>query len=822
MATATLRFEVTNLSCAGCAGRAERALASVAGVEQAGVNLANRMATVAGDAGFSELNQALQDAGYPARTEVRTLQIRGMHCASCTQRIEAGLMALRGVTKAQVNLASEQARVTTVPGLVEQEDLTSTIKALGFDAEPLDCDDVVPPDASEQAQLRRDLWIAGILTLPVFLVEMGGHLVPPFHHWIHGTIGQQTSWLLQFILITAVLAIPGRRFYRIGLPLLAKGTPDMNSLVALGTLAAWGYSTLALFAPQALPQGTRAIYFEAAGVIVTLILLGRFLEARAKGRTRAAIRQLVGLRPDTAQVERDGQIVDIPVDQIVLGDVLSLKAGERVAVDGAVLTGRSFVDESMITGEPVPNEKSEGSMLVAGTVNGNGALRYRATAVGHDTVLARIIAMVQEAQGAKLPIQALADRVVRWFVPIVMALAALTVAIWLTFGPGLTFALVAGVSVLIIACPCAMGLATPTSIMVGTGRAAELGVLFRKGDTLQRLDTVKAIAFDKTGTLTRGRPELADQWAAPGFEASDVLRLAASAETGSDHPIAQALIQAATDSETPQSVEAIPGFGLRAIVDGQTVLVGAERLMNREDISLAPLEKALASMAAKGQTPVLVAVDGRIAGAFAVADQVKPEAARALAVLRERGISLAMITGDTASVARNVAADLGIDHVQAEVLPEGKRDAVRQLQIELGAVAFVGDGINDAPALAEADVGIAIGTGTDVAIESADVVLISGDLAGAVTALDVSRRVMRNIRQNLFWAFAYNAALIPVAAGILYPAIGMLLSPMLAAGAMALSSVFVLSNALRLRRMAPALAHNPDAQRRTLQQEAHA
>ena len=476
-----------------------------------------------------------------------------------------------------------------------------------------------------------------------------------------------------------------------------------------------------------------------------------------------------------------------------------------------MLTGRSFVDESMITGEPVPVEKTEGATVVGGTVNGQGALTFRATAVGADTMLARIIAMVEDAQGAKLPIQALADRVVRYFVPVVMAVATLTVLAWLVFGPTLSFALVAGVSVLIIACPCAMGLATPTSIMVGTGRAAEMGVLFRKGDALQRLEGAKVVAFDKTGTLTAGRPELVRAVAADGFDATEVLRLAASAETGSEHPLARALERAATGTVTPETVEAVPGHGLRAVVEGRSLLIGAPRLMAREGVATDALQDRLDAMGRRGQTPVLVAVDGQIAAAFAVADQVKPGAARAMAALQARGLTVAMITGDTAATAEAIARELGIDHVEAEVLPAGKVDAVKRLRARFGAVAFVGDGINDAPALAEAETGLAIGTGTDVAIESADVVLSSGDVAGAVNALHVSSAVMRNIRQNLFWAFGYNVGLIPVAAGVLYPALGVLLSPMLAAGAMALSSVFVLSNALRLRRLSPALAEKRTA-----------
>ncbi|MCA0962699.1 heavy metal translocating P-type ATPase [Salipiger bermudensis] len=811
MAAETLRFEVTKLNCGGCAGRAQKALSGVPGVGDASVNLANRMATVEGAAGVQALREALASAGYPAREAQVKLAIEGMSCASCVSRVETALRAVPGVLSASVNLASETADVILLAGSADSADLARVVSEAGYAARPAGDDSAAHEarKAAEHRALKRDLIVAAALTLPVFIIEMGGHLIPGFHALVMHSIGMQASWLLQFVLITAVLVFPGRRFYRTGLPLLAKGAPDMNSLVALGTLAAWGYSTVALFLPGLLPEGSRAVYYEAAGVIVTLILLGRFLEARAKGRTGAAIKRLVGLRPATARVERDGQITEIAIDEVQLGDVVHVRPGERLAVDGTLLTGSSYIDESMITGEPVPVGKGPGDTVVGGTVNGASALSFRATAVGRDTMLARIIAMVEDAQGAKLPIQALADTVVIWFVPAVIAAAALTFLAWMIFGPSpaLTHALVAGVSVLIIACPCAMGLATPTSIMVGTGRAAELGVLFRKGDALQTVEGSRVVAFDKTGTLTEGKPALVRSVVASGVARAEVLRLAASAEQGSEHPIARALEAASAGAlSRPESSEAIPGHGLSATVEGRAILVGAKRLMTREGIALGALEATHDEIAAAGQTPVLVAIDGVLSGVFAVADRVKPGAKAAVEALHARRIKVAMITGDTRATARSIADALGIDHVEAEVLPEGKLAAVKALRDRFGPVAFVGDGINDAPALAESDVGIAIGTGTDVAIESADIVLVSGELAGVVEAFHVSGAVLRNIRQNLFWAFGYNVALIPVAAGVLYPAFGLMLSPMLAAGAMALSSVFVLSNALRLRRLAPVMA----------------
>ncbi|MDP4992972.1 MAG: heavy metal translocating P-type ATPase [Marivita lacus] len=802
----TLRFSVDNMSCAGCAGRAERALAAAPGVTEASVNIANHVAQVTGKASSETLRDALKTAGYPAREATHRLSISGMTCASCTGRVERALAALPGVLSAQVNLATQTATVRSLDGAVSVETLAKTVTDAGYPAKPVDTDGQTEPP-SEIEPLRRDTLIAAALTLPVFLTEMGGHLYPPIHHAIMGSLGMQSFWVMQFVFITLVLVWPGLRFFRIGLPLLAKGSPDMNSLVALGTLAAWSYSTIATFAPALLPEGTRAVYFEAAGVIVTLILAGRWMEARAKGRTGAAIRHLIGLRPDTVLLSRDGTFTEVPLAEIAVGDVIKVLPGGRIAVDGVVIEGDAFVDESMITGEPIPVAKTVDDPVTGGTINGRKALIYRATAVGSDTVLARIIDMVQTAQGAKLPIQALADKVVRIFVPVVLGIAALTVAVWLVFGPqpSVGYALVAGVAVLIIACPCAMGLATPTSIMVGTGRAAELGVLFRKGDALQRLDNAKVVAFDKTGTLTEGRPTLVDQYVVPGADPTEMLRLTAAVEQGSDHPIARAILVAAPSDLLPKVTdsETVPGYGLIAAVNGQTALVGSEAHLSEQGVNTAPLKEAIGQYAEKGHTLVCLALDGQAVAVFAVADRIKPSAKPAIEALHAAGLTVAMISGDNAAAAEAIARQLGIDHVTAGVRPDGKVDAIKALRDQFGAVAFVGDGINDAPALAEADIGLAIGTGTDVAIEAADIVLSSGRVSGVVNAVDVSKHTMRNIRQNLFWAFAYNTALIPVAAGVLYPAFGILLSPMLGAGAMAFSSVFVLTNALRLRRIAP-------------------
>src|SRR5690606_38501910 len=602
-----------------------------------------------------------------------------------------------------------------------------------------------------------------------------------------------------------LLILPGRRFYQQGIPALLRLAPDMNSLVAVGTAAAYGYSLVATFLPALLPSGTVNVYYEAAAVIITLILLGRYLEARARGRTSEAIQRLVGLQPRVAHVQRDGQLVDVPVAEVQTGDLLEVRPGERIPVDGELLDGRSYVDESMITGEPVPVEKTLGSQLVGGTVNQTGAFTLRATAVGGQTVLAQIIRLVEQAQGSKLPIQAVVDRVTMWFVPAVMGAALLTFLVWLLVGPqpALTFALVNAVAVLIIACPCAMGLATPTSIMVGTGRGAELGVLFRKGEALQLLRDARVVAVDKTGTLTEGRPALTDLDVAGGFERSEVLRLVAAVESSSEHPIARAIVEAAEaeglDVPRARDFDSITGMGVRASVEGRGVEVGADRHMRSLGLDVGAFSATSERLGSEGKSPLYAAIDGRLAAIIAVADPIKADTPAAIAALHALGLKVAMVTGDNARTAQAIADRLGIDEVVAEVLPDGKVESVQALRSAHGRVAFVGDGINDAPALAEADVGIAIGTGTDIAVEAADVVLMSGSLQGVPTAIALSKATIGNIRQNLFWAFAYNTALIPVAAGVLYPAFGILLSPILAAGAMSLSSVFVLANALRLR-----------------------
>ncbi|NYT62824.1 cadmium-translocating P-type ATPase [Alcaligenaceae bacterium] len=808
--TTAISLPIDGMTCASCVGRVEKALSKVEGVDSVTVNLATERADIKtnGPVDRQALVNTIEAAGYSVPAATINLAVEGMTCASCVGRVERALKAIPGIIEATVNLATERA---SVHGSVDPNILVAAIAAAGYAAQAIDVGAPADDEAvnerkdAERIALKRDLTLAAILTLPVFILEMGSHVIPGVHELILRTIGTQWNWIIQFVLTTLVLAVPGIRFYRQGIPALFRLAPDMNSLVAVGTLAAYAYSLVATFAPSVLPAGTVNVYYEAAAVIVTLILLGRYLEARAKGRTSEAIKRLVGLQAKTARVQRGGTVLEIPIADVVAGDTIEVRPGERIPVDGEVTQGLSYVDESMITGEPIPVEKTVDSKLVGGTVNQKGALSFRATAVGGATVLSQIIRMVEQAQGAKLPIQALVDKVTMWFVPAVIGVAVLTFLVWLVFGPqpALTFALVNAVAVLIIACPCAMGLATPTSIMVGTGRGAELGVLFRKGEALQLLKDAKVVAVDKTGTLTEGRPTLTDLDIAQGFERQDVLGLIAAVEAKSEHPIARAIVEAASSEgiAIPDIIdfESITGFGVKAQVNGERVEVGADRYMRELGLDVDVFAASAERLGNEGKTPLYAAIGGQLAAIVAVADPIKATTPDAIKALHSLGLKVAMITGDNRRTAEAIARQLGIDEVIAEVLPAGKVDAVRTLKAEHGQLAFVGDGINDAPALAEADVGLAVGTGTDIAIEAADVVLMSGNLMGVPTAIALSRATIGNIRQNLFWAFAYNTALIPVAAGVLYPAWSILLSPIFAAGAMALSSVFVLGNALRLR-----------------------
>ena len=744
------------------------------------------------------------------------LDVEGMTCGGCARRVETALAAAPGVIEASVNFAARRADLQIKPGTTPDSVLEALRKA-GYDGAPV-------KGFAERAQAAedehaghdhgevglRELLFAAALTLPIFLIEMGGHVIPALHAvTMEGPGRTVLNWIF-LILASLVQFGPGRVFYKHGLPALLRGAPEMNTLVMLGTSAAWGYSVVATTAPGVFPEGQAHVYFEASAMVVTLILLGRFLEARARGRTGDAIRKLLSLQAKTARVRLpSGERVERPVEDVALGDRIEVRPGEQIPVDGEVVAGDSHVDESMLTGEPIPAAKREGDRVTGGTVNQTGALDMKATAVGADTALARIVAMVEEAQGAKLPIQQLVDRVTAVFVPVVMVLAALTFLAWLILAGSLSLALVNAVAVLIIACPCAMGLATPVSIMTGTGRGAELGVLFRRGDALQTLSRISTIAFDKTGTLTQGKPTLTDLTSAPGFDAGEALTIAASLEARSEHPIARAVVKAAESEafelRTVTGFDAPSGFGVSGRVAERSAAIGARRYMNRLGVDVGALADEAARLESQGRAPLYLAVDGRAAAVLAVSDPIKPGAKEAAAALHRAGLSTAMITGDANAPARAVAAELGIDDVRAETLPGDKAEAVKTLRKD-GLIAFAGDGINDAPALAEADVGIAMGAGTDIAIESADVVLMGEDLNAVAAAHALSKATLANIKQNLVWAFGYNALLIPVAMGVLAPFGGPLLSPVLAGAAMAASSVCVVLNALRLKGFKPRTA----------------
>ncbi|MBI3938157.1 MAG: heavy metal translocating P-type ATPase [Betaproteobacteria bacterium] len=810
----TLEIGVRGMTCAACAGRIEKALKKVRGVALARVNLAAESARVEFDeklARPAELTAAIAEAGYTPVVEEIEFPIRGMTCASCVARVERALSKLPGVIEARVNLASENARVRYIPASAGLAEFRKAIGAAGYEVPAEAAKDT---DSAGDAQRERELavmrgeLVVGIaFSIPVAVLAMGMYY-PPFHRWLE--IFGLTDPLINFILFalaTPVMIWPGKRFFVSGWKAYRHWNPDMNSLVMTGTGAAYLYSLIVTFAPHLLPENARHTYFEAAAVVITLVFLGKFLEAVAKGRASDAIRKLLGLKARTARVLRDGTEEEISIEDVRPRDIVLVRPGEKIPVDGTVTSGASYVDESMITGEPVPVAKQPGDKVIGATINQNGAFQFKAEAVGADTVLAQIIRLVQGAQSAKLPIQSLADRVVAVFTPIVLVIAALTAAIWLAYGPApaLTFALVNAVAVLVIACPCAMGLATPAAVMVGTGRAAELGVLFRRGEALETLSRVKAVVLDKTGTLTRGRPELTDLNVAEGFGENDVHALVAAAEAASEHPVAQAIVKAARERglEIPEAegFEAVPGYGVEATVKGRRVHAGADRYMVRLGLQVDSFAEVARRLADEGKTPLYAAVDGRLAAALAVSDPIKPGAREAIARLHAMGMQVAMITGDNRRTAQAIARQLGIDHVLAEVLPGDKAQAVVQIQQRVGKTAFVGDGINDAPALAQADVGLAMGSGTDVAIETADVTIMNSEAQSIPAALAVARKTLRTIRMNLFWAFFYNVVLIPVAAGVLYPSTGWLLNPVLAGAAMGLSSVFVLTNSLRLKRV---------------------
>jgi Cu+-exporting ATPase len=831
---------ITGMSCAACARRVEQSLATAPGVRRAAVNFATSKATVEYDPKATTVRGLIgtvKSAGYDTAGTARAEFVvdDSARPSGSARPLQGHLNALRGVVDATFNLSTMHVRVDYLPGRIDVPSIRHAISEFGYRVrEVLGTGGDATAEASEDAaraaeyhDLLHKFWIAAALSLPVLVIAMS-----------HGRIAllnfRGVNWL-QLALATPVVLYCGAQFYRGAWAAFRHRAADMNTLIAIGTGAAYLYSVAATLAPgvfaraagaaghdmgamhAAPPAPTVPVYFEAASVIIALILLGRMLEARAKGSTSDAIRRLIGLQARTARVVRDGQEKDVAVEEVVPGDLVVVRPGEKIPVDGTVVDGASAVDESMLTGESLPVEKQTGADVFGATLNKTGSFRFRATKVGQDSALQQIVKLVQDAQGSKAPIARLADVISGVFTPVVLCIAIATFVVWFIAAPAdvrFTTALVNFVSVLIIACPCALGLATPTAIMVGTGKGAENGVLIKGGEALETAHKLQTIVLDKTGTVTRGEPALTDVVPEGGFEEARLLTLAAAAERGSEHPLGAAIVRAAQQRgltlPEPSGFNAVPGHGIEVTVDGTRLLLGNAKLMRERGVTLDGAEARAQDLAATGKTPMFVAADGRLAGVLAVADPVKPESKEAVGAMHRLGLEVVMITGDNRRTAEAVARHVGIDRVLAEVLPEGKADEVRRLQSEKKVVGMVGDGINDAPALALADVGIAIGTGTDVAIEASDVTLIRGDLRGVVTAIALSRATIRTVRQNLFWAFIYNVLGIPLAAGVFYPLTGWLLSPIIASAAMSFSSVSVVANSLRLRRFRPSAKGSPN------------
>jgi Cu+-exporting ATPase len=815
-----VEIPITGMSCASCVAKIEKGLSKMSGISDAKVNFATEKATITFDPSrvhIGDFITTIKDLGYEAGMEKVTFPIHGMSCASCVKKVENALNGLKGVLRASVNFATERATVQYIPGVVSMEDFRKTVKDAGYEILEMGKagkEDIVDREKmareAEYRKLKRKFIFGIILVIPVFLLAYWKML--GLSHLFN--LSRDVNFYLQLIFQTPIQFWVGWQFY-VGAWKTAKyRSADMNTLIAVGTSAAYLYSILAAFFPWLFAaKGLMAeVYFDTAGAIIILILLGRLLEARAKGQTSEAIKKLIGLQAKTAKVLRDGQEIDVPVQEVAIGDLVIVRPGEKIPVDGVIKEGRSSIDESMITGESIPVEKNPGDPVIGATMNKTGSFMFEAVKVGKETMLAQIIKMVEEAQGSKPPIARLADIIASYFVPTVIGIGIITFIVWYFWGPApaLTYAVLNFVAVLIIACPCALGLATPTSIMVGTGRGAENGVLIRGGEALETAHKLKAIVMDKTGTLTKGEPSVTDIVELNRFTKEEILRYAASAEKGSEHPLGEAIVNRAKEENipliSPKNFRAIAGHGIEATINGKQLLMGNVKLIQDREILLNGLEKRAEELSNEGKTPMFVAIDQNPAGIIAVADTLKENSNEAVKALHKMGIEVIMITGDNRRTAEAIARQIGIDRVLAEVLPEEKANEVKKLQAEGKKVGMVGDGINDAPALAQADVGIAIGTGTDVAMEASDITLISGDLRGIVTAIALSKATIRNIKQNLFWAFAYNTILIPVAAGILFPFFGLLLNPIYAAAAMGLSSVTVVSNALRLRRFKPPMS----------------
>lgn len=810
---------ITGMTCASCARAVERSVGKIDGVHQSNVNLASEKLIVEFDESRTDIErvrEAVKKAGYGIAEDnyysIREamIPISGMTCASCAKAVERAINKLPGIKEANVNLATEKAMVIYEPAAIRISEIRNAIEKAGYKALEVESGERTDHEKERREKeiksLRRRFIAAGIFTVPLLYVAMGHMIGLPLPEFITPHMHPLSFGLIQLILVIPIIA-SGYRFYTIGFSRLIKREPNMDSLIAMGTGAAFLYGIYAII--QIINGNTGYagdLYFESAGVIITLITLGKYLEAITKGKTSEAIKKLMGLTPKNATIIQDGEEIVIPIDEVEAGDILLVKPGEKIPVDGIVAEGRTSVDESMLTGESIPVEKNIGSNVVGASINKNGFIKFKATKVGKDTVLAQIIKLVEDAQGSKAPIARMADIIAGYFVPVVIAIAVVSGIAWYISGMSVIFSLTIFIAVLVIACPCALGLATPTAIMVGTGKGAEYGVLIKGGEALETTHKIKTVVFDKTGTITEGNPKVTDIVTNEGYDEKQLLELSASAEKASEHPLGEAIVSMAEERKLKllevQSFEAIPGYGIEVTIQNKNMLLGNKKLMLDRKVEIT-LHEESDKLAEEGKTPMYVAIDNKLAGIIAVADVMKPSSRRAIEILHGMGIEAVMITGDNRRTAEAIAKQAGIDRVLAEVLPQDKANEVKMLQAEGKKVAMVGDGINDAPALAQADIGIAIGSGTDVAMESADIVLMRSDLLDVPTAVLLSKKTIRNIKQNLFWAFAYNTAGIPIAAGLLYLFGGPLLSPMIAAGAMAFSSVSVLTNALRLKRFKP-------------------
>ncbi|MBI6872174.1 heavy metal translocating P-type ATPase [Clostridium aciditolerans] len=812
----TLKIE--GMTCAACAKAVERASKKLDGVYEANVNFATEKLNVSFDASkvsVADIRKAIEKAGYKAQAEAvnKTLKIEGMTCAACSKAVERVTKKLDGVLEANVNLATEKLNVSFEPSKVKLSDIKKAIEKAGYKA--LEEETTVDTDKEKKEKEIKALWnrflVSAIFAVPLLIIAMGpmigeklGYMPPPTIDPMHHP---QVFSIIQLLLVLPIM-VAGRKYFTIGFKALFKRSPNMDSLIAIGSSAAFIYSVFAVY-QILLGNLNYHLYFESAGTILALITLGKYLESVAKGKTSEAIKKLMGLAPKTATVIREDKELEIPIDEVEVGDIIVVKPGEKIPVDGEVTEGITAVDESMLTGESIPVEKNVGDKVIGASINKNGSIRYKATRVGKDTALAQIIRLVEDAQGSKAPIAKLADVISGYFVPVVISLATIAALAWYLYGETGVFSLTIFISVLVIACPCALGLATPTAIMVGTGKGAEYGVLIKSGTALETAHRIQTIVFDKTGTITEGKPKVTDIITTEGTDESYLLQLAASAEKGSEHPLGEAIVKEAENREVELKklglFKAIPGHGIEVTIDNNRILLGNKKLMDESNISLENLEEKSQVLAGEGKTPMYIALEGKLIGIIAVADTVKEHSKRAIEKLHSMGIEVAMITGDNKKTAEAIAKQVGIDRILAEVLPQDKAKEVKKLQSENKKVAMVGDGINDAPALAQADIGIAIGSGTDVAMESADIVLMRSDLMDVVTAIDLSKKTIKNIKQNLFWAFGYNTLGIPVAMGILHIFGGPLLNPMIAALAMSLSSVSVLTNALRLKGFKPSI-----------------